>query len=117
MTRASDPSMARSFTTRLRSFDYRGFHRTSWTLCTWERQRCFTSSARVTPVLSSVQRAADDEGIAVLAYCVMPDHVHLVVAGKRPDSNANAFVGRAKQRSGYWYRREYGRPLWQRSSW
>ena len=47
----------------------------------------------------------------------MPDHLHLLLEGETVDSDADAYVSHAKQASGYWFSREYGERLWQKSSW
>ena len=47
----------------------------------------------------------------------MPDHLHLLVAGRTETSNAQRFVDLAKQLSGYAHRQATGERLWQRSSW
>jgi REP element-mobilizing transposase RayT len=44
----------------------------------------------------------------------MPDHVHLLVEGTSADADAKAFIARAKQYSGFYYRQEHGATLWQR---
>jgi len=53
----------------------------------------------------------------VLSHCFMPDHVHLLVAGQAETSDANAFIARAKQLSGYWFKAAWHEVLWQKSSW
>ena len=45
----------------------------------------------------------------------MPDHVHILIEGKRPDSSLPVFVRDFKQRSSYVFRQRYGKALWQRS--
>jgi putative transposase len=55
-----------------------------------------------------------DQSIEVLAYCFMPDHVHLLVEGRRDDSDCRVFISRAKQYSGFHYKAAHGRRLWQR---
>ncbi len=44
----------------------------------------------------------------------MPEHLHLLVEGLRADADLKTFVARAKQFSGYYFKRETGRRLWQR---
>src|SRR4051794_39786856 len=61
-----------------------------------------------------IQQQADAEGFAILAYCFMPDHVHVLVEGLREDSDCKRFSSRAKQFSGFYYAQRYGRTLWQR---
>ena len=50
----------------------------------------------------------------MLAYCFMPDHVHLLIEGLRADSDCKRFISRAKQFSGFHYAQRHKRRLWQR---
>ena len=52
--------------------------------------------------------------MAVVAYCFMPDHLHLLVQGLTAESDCRRFISRAKQYSGFYYAEEYGVRLWQR---
>ena len=49
----------------------------------------------------------------VIAYCFMPDHLHLLCEGLAVDSSLTAFVHDAKLRSGYTAIRRTGHRLWQ----
>jgi putative transposase len=66
--------------------------------------------------LEKLREAAARNGFEVVAYCFMPDHLHLLV---RTVENADlvAFMRRFKQLSGYAYRRLTGdsEVLWQTS--
>jgi REP element-mobilizing transposase RayT len=54
---------------------------------------------------------------AIPAYCLMPDHVHLVATGQTPESDLRRFVARWKQATGFaWSRLGHGR-LWQAGYW
>ena len=53
--------------------------------------------------------------MGIIAYCFMPDHVHLLVEARGETADAIAFVHQAKQRSGYAVARAYGLKLWQPS--
>ena len=44
----------------------------------------------------------------------MPDHLHLLIEGLAEDSDCKRFIARIKQSSGFYYKREFGTPLWQR---
>ena len=59
-------------------------------------------------------RAAADHHFAVLAYCFMPDHLHLLVEGTSEASDLLAFAHAVKQRTAYRYRRTHGDALWQK---
>jgi REP element-mobilizing transposase RayT len=60
------------------------------------------------------ERCAVVEGFAIVAYCFMPDHVHFLVEAQADASDLRRFVTRAKQLSGFYYAKAYGRRLWQR---
>jgi putative transposase len=98
----------------LKTFDYLGPHRYSLTFCTTLRNPLFTTHAVVGLVLEQIARAADEQECAVIAYCFMPDHVHVLVEGKSADSDGKKFIARAKQYSGFYHKREHGSTLWQR---
>lgn len=42
----------------------------------------------------------------------MPDHLHLLVIGEEDHSNLKKFVTLFKQKSGYWFRKNYNENLW-----
>ncbi len=64
--------------------------------------------------MAQILRAAADEEFAIVAYCFMPDHLHLLVQGERETSNCLRLISRAKQLSGYHYKQIFGEQLWQR---
>ena len=84
---------------RLPTFDYQGPFAYSLTFCTQERQRHFEAEAVVSEVRSAILRTAVDEEFAVLAYCFMPDHVHLLVQGVTIAARLPAFAKLARQRA------------------
>jgi putative transposase len=98
----------------LKTFDYLGLHHYFLTFCTYERRRLFLDADAVVAVRTQIQRAASDQRFAVIAYCYMPDHVHMLIEGQTDDSDCRQFISRAKQYSGFHYRAAFGRRLWQR---
>ena len=42
----------------------------------------------------------------------MPDHFHLLVIGKDDKSNLKKFLSLFKQKSGYWFKKNYNKNLW-----
>ena len=44
----------------------------------------------------------------------MPDHLHLLIEAGSESSNALDFIKRAKQLSGFHYKKQFGERLWQR---
>jgi len=98
---------------RLAGFSYTGRYRYSVTICVSPRRPALGTRATVTPLLRILCDAARAEQFAILAYCVMPDHVHLVLEGQREDSSLRRFVWRFKRDTGFWFARSNGESLWQ----
>ena len=98
----------------LKAFDYLGLHRYFLTFCTFERRPLFTTSDAVDLVLLQIQRAAGEARFALIAYCFMPDHVHLLVEAQVDDSDAKKFIKAVKQYSGFYFKQRFGQHLWQR---
>jgi len=100
---------------RLEAADYKGYRAYSLTLCAYGRTRPFIEAASVAMVLSQILRVAEEQRVEVLAYCFMPDHLHLVLITHAADADLQRFVRLAKQRSGFTFSRATGRRLWQDS--
>jgi putative transposase len=76
----------------------------------------FVEPEPVELVTAQFLRAAAELSFDLIAYCFMPDHVHVVAEGKSEDADLKRFVSRAKQLSGYHYGQRFGKRLWQRYS-
>ncbi len=108
--------MHTNYPRHLAGFSYIGGYRYSLTFCTEDRAEWLVDPEAVELVATQILRAARDTSFAVTAYCVMPDHVHLVVEGLTDAADLKRFVHRAKQFSGYRYSQRWKRRLWQRYS-
>ncbi|MBI2835498.1 MAG: transposase [Acidobacteria bacterium] len=98
----------------LKAFAYVGFYRYFLTFCTDQRRRLFVRPEPVDLATSQFLRAAFDERFSIIAYCFMPDHVHLLVTGEAETSDCKRFIVRAKQFSGYAHAHRFKQRLWQR---
>jgi len=98
---------------RLQGFGYVGYQRYSLCFCTHNRQRLFVADCTVAAALSQIQRTCEQNGFDLLAYCFMPDHVHLLVEAVTPSADLRAAVSLMKQRSGYEFQKAFRRSLWQ----
>jgi putative transposase len=98
---------------RLPNFDYLGPHQYFLTFCVRDRLPVFSDRAIADQTLTQFRRTASLEQFALLAYCLMPDHAHLLAQGVRDDSDFRRFAKMAKQRSGGLYARTQHSPLWQ----
>ncbi|MGB7220502.1 MAG: transposase [Vicinamibacterales bacterium] len=106
--------MASRHPEHLRTFSYLGLYRYSLRFCTDGRRQLFTSAPAVDLVRVQIQRSAAEEQFAVIAYCFMPDHLHLLVSGETDGSDCRRFIAGCKQYSGFQFAREFGTRLWQR---
>ncbi|MEQ1761015.1 MAG: transposase [Vicinamibacterales bacterium] len=98
---------------RLPGFSYLGPSRYFLTLCTHRRASAFRSPDVVQRTLLEFFRTSHYASFAVLAYCFMPDHLHLLVEGTSAWSDLQAFVTVAKRCSGTAHAAIHGTPLWQ----
>jgi putative transposase len=84
---------------RLKTFDYIGCHHYYLTFCTFRRNRYFEDTALVRLVELQFARTAVERDFEELAYCYMPDHLHILVAGTREDSSFVPYAEVMRQRS------------------
>ena len=100
---------------RLKGFSYTGLRHYSLTICTHHRSRVFVNREAVDLVVLQLVQTANRFQFAVIAYCFMPDHLHLVVEGTADYSSVKEFVRVFKQCSSYHWKTSFGHVLWQRS--
>lgn len=98
----------------LRDFDYVGMHYYSLTWCCADRQFLFTEQDQVDLVREQILRACKETQFEVVADCYMPDHVHQLIHGRASTSNGLAFIKRAKQYSGFYFKKRFQKSLWLR---
>jgi len=83
------------------------------TFCTRDRNQVFRDPALCASVLDQFRIAASSQCVSILAYCLMPDHIHLLGRGS-PASDLARWGRRCKQRSGFTAVAFGISPLWQR---
>jgi len=106
--------MGRKRPRRFPGCSYRGTLAYLLTFGTAHRKRLFIDGALVETALSRITQTAREEHFRVLAYCFMPDHVHLVVQGKTSDADLRRFAKISKQRVVYSFREQHQvRDVWQ----
>jgi|ERR1044072_5186140 putative transposase len=85
---------------RLAGFSYIGLHRYLLTFRTLNGARMFERADVVHDALMQIRLTATLDRFAILAYCFMPDHLHLLVDALNDEAKLKPFVKMAKQRSG-----------------
>ena len=98
---------------RLKTFDYVGCYHYSLTFCTYRRNRYIEDPALVDRVAPQFSRTSAEHQIEELAYCYMPDHVHLLLAGLHDGASLLPCVEVMRQRSGRVAKASQGIRLWQ----
>ena len=84
------------------------------TVCSQHRVPIFDQSWRCERAIEELKRVSSAARFLVHAFCIMPDHAHLLVEGQTSGSNLVGFVARWKQTTGYIFRHELPRGFWQR---
>jgi putative transposase len=80
---------------------YIGTNRYFVTINVRERQQLFTNGQLVETCRTQIQTACESNGFQVLAYCYMPDHLHLLLEGLSGGSDLRRCIKNAKQRTSY----------------
>jgi putative transposase len=84
------------------------------TICCEDRRSIFLDANRAERAIEALKRISDAMGFLVHAYCLMPDHVHVLAEAQSATSNLIKFVAQWKQSTGYLFRDEPPRRFWQR---
>ncbi len=89
-----------------------GHHRYFLTICTRRGAVELTSPLVAQRLLFHLRQHVEAEAFALLAYCLMKDHLHLVLEGLSEASDLGRLVSRWKQATGYRLKQETGRAVW-----
>ena len=108
------PTTFRRKRNRLPLDAYRGARACSLTLNCARRRPAFAEGGVVESCIDILRSCSEKHGFEVVAYCFMPDHLHLLVVGGS-GSDVLRFVKDFKQRTAYSYRRSNSAALWQKS--
>jgi len=95
-------------------FSYVGKYRYFLTFSTFDRRRYFESSDVVELVRGQILRATTEQQFSCIAYCYMPDHLHLLIEGVTDGADLRVCIKAAKQYSGYYFKQRHSQQLWQR---
>jgi putative transposase len=98
---------------RLSPGRYRGRAMYFVTLCFDNRRRFGANSRLASWLIASLRKHASLCAFFIHAYCVMPDHMHLLAVGASDESNLIKFVESFKQETAFDFGRRTHRRLWQ----
>lgn len=98
---------------RLAPQNYLGYGSYFVTICTHLRTAQFSDTSYGRLVLGQLNSLSMRHSFLLHAFCLMPDHLHLLCEGNSPRSNLLRFVAAFKQRTAFAHRNRAGGPLWQ----
>src|SRR5215475_4057144 len=83
------------------------------TICCHDGKPLFSDAKLANWAIENLLATARTASFSVHAYCVMPDHVHLLVEGLVENCDLLRFISLFKQKTGFTYKKTVGRHLWQ----
>ena len=93
---------------------YVGTHRYFLTMCCAERRPVLSEPANARWLIEELREKCERYLFAAEAYCVMPDHFHVLLRGLEEESDLLAFVKAFKQSTGYEFQKKFQYALWQK---
>lgn len=84
-------------------------------ICASNKDVLLTSPKTSELIARNLRESSTKHNFDVYAYCIMPDHLHLLVRGKEEHSNLRHFVSEFKQKTGFQFKQISNKTLWQRS--
>ncbi len=107
----------RSRSNRLSNYDYSKDRPIHVTICTDNNERVFDSEINARIVIDELLKAAKDVRFRILCYCVMPDHLHVIVSPGESTLTLSKFLNIFKGRTTAAIReRKDSKKIWQRSA-
>jgi putative transposase len=98
---------------RLTGFSYVGRYQYFLTICTWQRRTWFEDEPAATWMTEQIKQFFEARRFAVIAFCVMPDHVHLLLEGLAEDADLKAVMHVWKLTTAFEWKQRTGSRLWQ----
>jgi putative transposase len=93
---------------------YKGNVITTFTICILDRKPVFKYQYIVNEFANFLKESAEKYNCEILAYCFMPDHLHVTIKGSDENSDLYSAIVRFKQKSGYFLSRNIKYVRWQK---
>jgi len=107
----------RSRSNRLASYDYSTDRPIHITLCTEKKREIFSSKVNAEIIIGELLKLAKDLGFRILCYCLIPDHLHIILSPGNSGYLLSKFLNIFKGRTTKTFReRENFNKIWQRSA-
>jgi putative transposase len=99
---------------RLKGFDYSLPFAYFITICAKDKEKIFCNESLNNEIIDCLKQEREKTGIKVFAYCLMPDHLHILFSPLGSTMNVSRFIGGFKSkttRMGWKYK--IGDKIWQ----
>jgi putative transposase len=107
----------KSRSNRLQNYDYSKDRPIHVTICTENKKRFFELEVHTKIVINELLRTAKDLKFRILCYCLMPDHLHVIVSPGESTLSLSKFLNIFKGRTTVIFREREGlKKIWQRSA-
>jgi len=102
---------------RLPNYDYSKDRPVHVTICTNNKENIFDSNVHANIVISELLKTAKDLRFRILCYCLMPDHLHVIISPGDSNLPLSKFLNTFKGRTTTIFRTMKGfEKIWQRSA-
>jgi putative transposase len=101
--------------TRLASENYFGRQSYFVTVCCNHRAPHLSDAKQAQRVLDRLLKRANTHSFRLHAYCLMPDHIHILAEGTGDRSNLREFIRLFKQHTAFEFQKSHGQRLWEAS--
>ena len=82
-------------------------------MCTVGRRNYFSDLVLGEQAVAQLLSTAARWGVEIIAYCFMPDHLHVLVEGMSEQANSRKFTDAFRQVSGFHFKQAHETRLWQ----
>lgn len=116
-TKEQYKTWGKSRSNRLTDYDYSVDRPIHVTICTENKRNFFDSENRAKKTIEELLKTSRDLGFRILCYCLMPDHLHIVLSPGYSALPLSKFLNVFKGRTSKVFREKEGfSRLWQRSA-
>jgi len=107
----------KSRSNRLSNYDYSKDQPIHVTICTDNKEKIFNSEANAKIVINELLKTVKDLKFRILCYCLMPDHLHVIVSPGESALPLSKFLNVFKGKTAAVLKdKENLRKIWQRSA-
>ncbi len=102
---------------RLPDYDYADDHPVHLIICVHDKKSVFGHDVEAEAIIAEFFKAAQDLEYKMLCYCLMPDHLHVIVSSGDSGVALSKFLNIFKGRTTAVFRKRFGiSKLWQKSA-